>query len=58
VNHRQTDDFEDSVVRDYKTIVARLIIPAEEAANIARALLAGPQQEAKPTHSATLHVVN
>ena len=41
---------------DYKVLVANLIVPAEEAANIARGILAGPLPQ--PPKKTELHAVN
>jgi hypothetical protein len=41
-----------------RVIVARLIIPAEEAATVARTILEGPPQDAKPSQPPKLHTVN
>ena len=41
-----------------RVVVARLIIPAEEAATIARTILEGPPQQSAPPKGPKMHVVN
>jgi hypothetical protein len=47
-------EFDNSEIR---VVVAKLVIPAEEAATIARTILEGPPQQSKPPKGPKLHVV-